>query len=84
MRPDQVSFFRGLAALGNVIVDLRDDRLLVGRELALGDVAQVGIGTIEELAGRCCAVDGLVVRDDWRNLPGSGVGIGVAFRDGDL
>ena len=68
MRPDQVSFFRCLAALGNVIVDLRDDGLLVGRELALGDVAQVGIGALQKLVGGCRTMDRLIVRDHGRNL----------------
>lgn len=68
MRSHQVAVFGGLAALGDVVVDLGHGGLLVGRELALGEVAQVGVGAFQELVSRRRAMDSLVVRDTWRNL----------------
>ena len=80
VRSHQVAIFCGLVTLRYVVVDLGHDGLLVGRELALGDVAQVGVGALQELAGGRGAVDGLVMRNDGRDLPGASVGIRVAFR----
>ncbi len=80
VRPHQVTIFCSLVALGDVVIDLRHDGLLIGRELALGDVAQVGVGALQKLVGGCRAVDRVVVSDHWRNLALVGVCICAAFR----